>query len=108
MPLYRDSKDDDVWTLVDGNGEAEDISARELRVEYFQPQTCQTVTLAMGSGIAFVTDGTDGQVSVTLTKDQVNQFCPGSVRCRVFDDQDSDPVLLLEGGDTVEGKGFDA
>lgn len=106
MPLYRDSENSYTLSFVDASGAAEDVSSRDFRMEIYQPD--KTVTLSMGDGVAFNTDGTDGIVVVTLSKARTNQFCAGAVRVRLFDDSGSDPILTHEGSDTVEGKGFDA
>jgi hypothetical protein len=62
----------------------------------------------MGDGLSFSTDGTDGVLSILISKDRINQFCSGVVRIRLFDDSGDDPLLVGEGTETVEGKKFDA
>lgn len=84
----------------------QDISGYTLRFEFYMDGT--TLTLTMGSGLSYVTDGTDGKVAVNLTKEQSNQFCIGKGRLRVFNDAGSDPICIDEGSFVVEGKSFDA
>ena len=108
MPLYRDSENSFPITIIDRDtGEALDISSYVLRLEMNQ-SGCPTVTLTMGDGLAFDDDGTDGIFNVTISKAKINQFSSGDVRVRVFNDAGSDPVLVAEGGDMIEGKRFDA
>lgn len=107
MPLYRDSENSFSGPIT-VNGAATDISAYDFRLEIYQPENCVTVTLTMGDGLAFDTDGTDGVLNITISKARINQFCSGTVRLRMFDDSGSDPVLVGEGSETVEGKSFDA
>ena len=106
MPLYRDSKNEWSFTAVDDAGAAQDVSARDWRMELYQNGT--TVTLSMGDGISFETDGTDGVINYLLSMDRTNQFCAGTVRIRQFDDSGDDPLLTHEGTETIEGKTFDA
>jgi hypothetical protein len=105
MPLYRDSAINIQMTIVN-SGSAIDISGYDFRIELSQGRTC--VSLAMGSGLSFETDGTDGILNIALTEAQMNQFCTGSVRLRMFDDSGDDPVIVGEGSETVEGRSFDA
>lgn len=106
MPLYRDSENSYTLDFVDADGNPADVSARTFRMEINQNRT--RVTLSMGDGVSFHTDGTDGIVNVTLSESRTNQFCAGQVRVRLFDDSGSDPVLTHEGSDSVEGAGYDA
>ena len=106
MPLYRDSDASWTWQYVDGNGDASDVSSRDFRMEFYQNGT--TVSLTMGDGIEFSTDGTDGLVDYTLSLARINQFCPGQVRIRQWDDAGSTSILTHEGSDTIEGQGYDA
>jgi hypothetical protein len=107
MPIYRDSENAYSLTFVDASGQADDVSARNFRMEFYQ-NGAKLVTLAMDDGIEFSTDGTDGIVNITLTKARTNLLCPGQVRVLLFDDSGSDPVLTHEGSDSVEGEGYDA
>lgn len=106
MPLYRDSANQFTVTFLDENGTAKDVSGYEFRLEYYQTGT--TITLEIGDGIEFDTDGTDGVVEFTVSKANVNKLCAGAVRVRLFDDSGTDPVITHEGSDTVEGQGFDS
>lgn len=106
MPLYRDSVNAFTIEYVRDDGTPEDVSSRLFRMEFIQNRV--TVTISMGDGISFPDDGTDGSVRYELTKARSNQLCTGAVRVRQFDDSGPEPVLLHEGADTVEGKGFDA
>jgi hypothetical protein len=105
MPLYRDSKNPFDVTFTN-SGSVVDISAYDFRLELYQNGTC--VSLTMDDGLSFTTDGTDGGLSILISKDRINQFCSGVVRIRLFDDSGDDPLLVGEGTETVEGKKFDA
>lgn len=106
MQLFRDSENGYSITIVDSTNTAVDVSDYEPRFEFYQDGT--TVTLELGSGIEFDDDGTDGVIEVTVSKSQVNQFCPGFGRLRCFNDAGTDPVLFAEGTFTVEGQTYDA
>lgn len=107
MHLYRDSENPFTITIKNqSTGEAYDISSFEPRLEFYQNGT--TVTLELDSGLEWVTDGSDGQFEVVLTKAQTNQFCTGTGRLRAFNDAGADPVLFSEGSFVVEGKNYDA
>jgi len=107
MHLYRDSANGFTITLKkQSDNQIADVSGYDIRFEFSKDGT--TVTLTMGSGVSFVTDGTNGQIAVNLTKDQTNQFCIGEGRLRAFDDSGADPVLFNEGSFIVEGKEYDA
>jgi len=106
MPLYRDSLNGFNIEFIDKDtGEAADISSYDPTFEL--SQGCKTVTLAMNDGLAFDTDGTNGVLSVSISKSRINQFYAGPIRVRLFDNAGADPVLVGEGSDTVEGKKFD-
>lgn len=108
MPFYRDSENAFPITILDKDtGEVLDISGYVCRFE-MNRNGCPTVTLSMGDGLTFDTDGADGILNVTISKARINQFSPGDVRIRFFNDAGSDPVLIAEGGDMIEGKAFDA
>jgi hypothetical protein len=105
MPLYRDSLNGfNIEFLNRTTGEALDISTYDLSLEI--SQGCVTETLTMGDGLAFDTDGEDGVLSVSISKSRVNKFCAGPIRTRMFDNAGSDPVLIAEDSDTIEGKSF--
>lgn len=106
MQLFRDSENGYSITIVDSTNTAVDVSGFSPRFEFYQDGT--TVTLELGSGIEFDTDGTDGVIEVTLTKSQTNQFCSGFGRLRCFNDAGTDPLLFAEGTFTVEGQNYDA
>lgn len=106
MPLYRDTRNGfNIPILDNATGDVVDISGYDFRLELSQDNT--TVNLTMGDGLSFATDGTDGVLSVLISMSRINQFCAGPVRARLFDDSGSDPALVGEGGDTIEGKKFD-
>lgn len=106
MQLYRDSQNAFTITIVDGRNTVVDVSEYAIRFEFYQYGT--TVDLTIGSGIRFVSDGTDGAIEVIISKSQTNQFCLGIGRLRCFNDAGTDPVLFNEGTFTVEGRSYDA
>lgn len=106
-PLQRDSANGFTITLYkESDRSIADVSGYDIRLEFYMDGTC--VSLTLGSGISFVTDGTDGQIAVNLTKAQTNQFCIGQGRLRAFDDSGVDPICFNEGSFYVEGKKYDA
>jgi hypothetical protein len=106
MPLYRDSLNGFTRTFYNKTtGAVIDISSYDLRLELSQDSTTQELT--MGDGLAFVTDGTDGKIAFSISLSRINKFCAGVIRARLFEDSGSDPVLVADGGDTLEGKRFD-
>ena len=105
MPLYRDSENSFSGPITI-NGAAIDISGYDFRLEL--SQGCITFELTMGDGLAFDTDGTDGILNITISLSRINQFCAGTLRLRMFDDCGTDPVLVGEASETIEGKSFDA
>lgn len=109
--LYRDSANPYTFTIKNKNtGLAADVSELELRFEFYQDG--KTVTLTLGDGLSFVTDGSDGQVIFLMSKARVNQLCTGSARVRGFDDSGTqtsgDPIVIWEGSAVIEGRSFDA
>lgn len=112
MQLFRDSANGFTVKLVNADNEAQDVSAYDIRFEFYQNRT--TVTLSMDDGIEFASggsyagDGSDGVIVVTVSKDRVNQLCTGTARLRCFNDAGSDPILFAEGTATIEGNSFDA
>lgn len=111
IALKRDSANPYTVTVRDkSTAEPIDISSMSLRFEFYQ--NGKRVTLSPGSGISFVTDGTDGKFNFLMSKSQINSLCTGEARVRVFDDSaagvNGDPVLRYEGSASIEGEGFDA
>lgn len=104
--LYRDSKNEFTGPITNLNGEPIDVSDYVIRIELFQDGT--TVSLSLGDGVEFVTDGTDGKITLMISMARINQFCAGSLRVRCFNDAGGDPELFSEGTVSVEGRSFDA
>jgi hypothetical protein len=109
MPLYRDSENSFSGPITNAaTGAVVDISSYEFRLELSQKENFACESLTMGDGLSFGSDGTDGILNITISKARINKFCTGMVRLRMFDDSGDDPVLVGEGSESVEGKGFDA
>jgi hypothetical protein len=97
------------FTLKDKDtGAVIDISGYELEIDIVNAQTRQLyTTLTMGSGVAFVSDGTDGELRLTLSAAQTLAIGAGMVRY-VVRRVDEDNDLLFEGSFALEDRGYDA
>jgi hypothetical protein len=108
--LNRDSANPYTRTVTNQDSEIVDISDFDLRFEIYQDGT--TITLTIGDGLSFVTDGTDGKFTFLLSKSRANQLCIGTARVRAFNDSgdgvNGDPIQIWDATATVEGKTYDA
>lgn len=109
MPIVAGTRFRHDFTLKNkSTGAVIDISTYTLKIDIVKQDTgkCLT-TLTMGSGVAFVDDGTDGKFRLTLSAAQTEQLGAGTVRY-VVRRTDEDNDLLFEGSFPLEAKNYDA
>lgn len=109
MPVIAGTRFRHDFTIKNkSTGAVIDISTYELEIDIVKAETGKLyTTLTMGSGAAFVDDGTDGQFRMTLSAAQTLALGAGMVRY-VVRRVDEDNDLLFEGSFPLEDQGYDA